>query len=153
AGTQEVLLLRAEAIAWVGGEPGDFLDTLLQDDDAKFRRVPLGGRPLALRFVGDQAVVANYLLDAVQIVDARAGKVAKPITLGGPAKPSLARRGEAIFYDARRSHHEWFSCHTCHPDGHTSGRAFDTLNDDSASNAKMSPTLRNVTKTGPWTWH
>ena len=60
---------------------------------------------------------------------------------------------QAIFYDAKRSHHEWFSCHTCHPDGHTSGRAFDTLNDDSGSNPKMSPTLRNVTRTGPWTWH
>lgn len=153
AGTQELLLFKAEAISWVGGEPGDFIDSLVQDDESKFRRVPLGGRPLAVQFVGDLAVAANYLLDAVQVVDVKAGKVAKTIQLGGPEKPSLARRGEAIFYDAKRSHHEWFSCHTCHPDGHTSGRAFDTLNDDSASNAKMSPTLRGVTRTGPWTWH
>ena len=61
--------------------------------------------------------------------------------------------GEAIFYDARRSLHSWFSCHTCHPDGHTSGRTFDTLNDDSYGNPKLTPTLRGVSKTGPWTWH
>jgi cytochrome c peroxidase len=154
AGTQELLLFAAEAISRVGGEPGDFLDSLLQDD-VKFRRVPLGGRPLAVQFVTDtnHAAVANYLLDAVQVVDVKAGKVARTIALGGPSRPSLARRGEAIFYDAKRSHHDWFSCHTCHPDGHTSGRAFDTLNDDSDNNPKMSPTLRGVTKTGPWTWH
>jgi cytochrome c peroxidase len=116
--------------------------------------VPLGGRPVAVQFgAGTQAVVANSLLDAVQVVDAAAGKLVRTIPLGGPAKPSLARQGEAIYYDARRAHHQWFSCHTCHPDGHTSGRVFDTLNDDSIGNPKLTPSLRGVTRTGPWTWH
>jgi cytochrome c peroxidase len=101
----------------------------------------------------EQAVVANYLLDAVQLVDVRAGKLVRQIPLGGPSRPSLVRQGEAIFYDAQRSHHDWFSCHTCHPDGHTSSRSFDTLNDDSYGNPKLTPTLRGVSKTGPWTWH
>src|SRR2546430_702077 len=52
-----------------------------------------------------------------------------------------------------RSHNQWFSCHTCHVDGHTCSLTFDTLNDDSYGNPKLTPTLRNVTKTGPWTWH
>jgi cytochrome c peroxidase len=131
------------------------LDSSLAVDEAKFRRVPLGGRPLAVQFAegGPNAVVANYLLDAVQVVDVSSGKLRRTIPLGGPARPTLARQGEAIFYDARRSHHQWFSCHTCHPDGHTSGRTFDTLNDDSDGNPKLTPTLRGVTKTGPWTWH
>ncbi|MFO0846791.1 MAG: c-type cytochrome, partial [Gemmataceae bacterium] len=102
---------------------------------------------------GARAVVANYLLDAVQVIDVKAGKVAKTIALGAPERPSEARLGEAIFYDAKRSHHQWFSCHTCHPDGHTSGRSFDTLNDDSQSNPKMTPTLRGVARTAPYTWH
>jgi DNA-binding beta-propeller fold protein YncE len=154
AGTQELLIYQASEILW-GGEPSDFLDSRLAVDEGKFRRLPLGGRPLAVHFLADssQAVVANYLLDAVQVVDVAAGKLVRSIPLGGPAQPSLTRRGAAIFYDAKRSHHQWFSCHTCHPDGHTSCRTFDTLNDGGFGNAKLTPTLRGVTKTGPWTWH
>jgi cytochrome c peroxidase len=154
AGTHELLLFKSAAVPWSNGEPGDFLDVDLDLNTGKYRRVPLGGRPLAVRFADrDRAVVANYLLDAVQVVDARAGKLVRQIALGVPAHPSLARRGEAIFFDAARSHHQWFSCHSCHPDGHTCARAFDTLNDDSYGNPKMTPTLRGVSRTGPWTWH
>ena len=117
AGTHELLILKTGTVPWASGEPGDTLDSTLAIDEAKFRRVPLGGRPLAVQFIPDstQAVVANYLLDAIQVVDARSGKVVRSIALGGPARPALARQGEAIFYDAQRSHHQWFSCHSCHP--------------------------------------
>jgi cytochrome c peroxidase len=154
-GTHELLLLAAGSLPWNGGDPGDFIDPDLLKAPAKLRRLPLGGRPLALAFIPrtTQAVVANYLLDAVQVVDVRRGEVVKTIPLGGPAEASLARRGEALFYDAGRSHNQWFSCHTCHTDGHTCGRNFDTLNDDSYGNAKLTPSLRRVTHTGPWTWH
>lgn len=154
AGTHELILLKPAVIPWSPLEPGDLLDSTLAIDANKFRRIPLGGRPVAVQFgEGTQAVIANYLLDAVQVVDAQAGKLVRTIALGGPAQPALTRKGEMIFHDARRSHHQWFSCHTCHPDGHTSGRVFDTLNDDSLGNPKLTPTLRGVTHTGPWTWH
>jgi YVTN family beta-propeller protein len=155
AGTHELLLVQPQAIPWSPGEPGDFLDGSLDHDDGRFRRVPLGGRPVAVAFAGDreEVVVANYLLDALQVVDGRTGRLVRQVPLGGPTQPSLARRGEAIFYDASRSLHQWFSCQTCHPDGHTSSRTFDTLNDDSYGNAKMTPSLRGVGHTGPWTWH
>lgn len=155
AGTQELLLFQRPAVPWSGGDPGDFLDARLDLGDGKYRRLPLGGRPLAVQFVGESewAVVANYLLDAVQVVDVKAGKLLRQVALGGPARPDLARQGEVIFYDAKRSHHQWFSCHTCHPDGHTCGLNFDTLNDDSYGNPKLTPTLRGVSHTGPFTWH
>jgi cytochrome c peroxidase/sugar lactone lactonase YvrE len=154
-GTHELLLFRAASIPWCSGDPGDFLDASLDVDPGKFRRVSLGGRPVAVQFVdsGDQVVAANYLLDAVQIVDARKGKLVRQIPLGAPSQPSLVRQGETIFYDASRSHRQWFSCHTCHPDGHTCSRSFDTLNDESYGNPKLTPSLRAVSKTGPWTWH
>jgi cytochrome c peroxidase len=154
AGTHELLLLDAPAVPWSAGEPGDFLDPRLARGD-RLRRVPLGGRPLAVAFLegGAEAAVANYLLDAVQLVDVRAGKLVKTVPLGGPATPSPARQGEALFYDARCSRDQWFSCSTCHTEGHTCGLTFDTLNDDSYGNPKLTPPLRHVTKTGPWTWH
>ncbi len=154
-GTHELLLLPNGSIPWNGGDPGDFLDVRLELGEGKMRRVELGGRPLTVAALGDgdDLVIANSLLDAVQVVDAKSGKLTKTIALGGPAKPSPARQGEALFYDARRSLHQWFSCNTCHSDGHTSGQLFDTLNDDSYGNAKLTPTLRGVTKTAPYTWH
>jgi DNA-binding beta-propeller fold protein YncE len=155
AGTHELLIFRNAIVPWNSGDPGDFIEAALAVDDAKLRRVPLGGRPMAVQFAGatNQAVVANYLLDAVQVVDAKSGEVVRTIPLGGPPQQSLARQGEAIFHDALRSRHQWFSCHTCHVDGHTSARNFDTLNDGSFGNPKLTPSLRGVTHTGPWTWH
>jgi len=46
-----------------------------------------------------------------------------------------------------------YNCSTCHVEGHTCGLNFDTLNDDSYGNPKLTPTLRSVSHTGPWTWH
>jgi cytochrome c peroxidase len=150
-----MLVVEAAALPWNGGDPGDFLDDRLTKNDGKLRRLPLEGRPIALAFVpgSHQAVVANYLRDALQLIDVRAGRVVRAISLGGPEHPSLARQGEALFYDARRSHNQWFSCHTCHVDGHTCGLTFDTLNDDSYGNPKLTPSLHGVARTTPWTWH
>jgi cytochrome c peroxidase len=154
-GTHEMLVFKTSALPWTGGEPGDFLHPNLSQDDGKLRRLPLEGRPLTLAFMPGtpQAVVANYLSDTLQIVDIHAGRVVRTIELGGPEHPSLARQGEALFYDAKRSHNQWFGCQTCHVDGHTCGLAFDTLNDDSYGNPKLTPSLRGVARTAPWTWH
>jgi DNA-binding beta-propeller fold protein YncE len=154
-GTHEMLVFEASALPWSGGEPGDFIHESLTKDDGKLRRLPLEGRPLGLAFLpgSSRVVVANYLRDALQVVDVRAGRVVRTIALGGPKQASLARQGEALFYDARRSHNQWFSCHTCHVDGHTCGLSFDTLNDDSYGNPKLTPSLHGVARTAPWTWH
>jgi cytochrome c peroxidase len=154
AGTHELLFLNADHIPWASGDPGDLIEPSLADGEHKMRRISLGGRPLTVAPTdGSRLAAVNYLLDAVQIMDAEAGKVVRTIPLGSPSKPSPARRGEALFYDATRSHNQWFSCNTCHTDGHTCGLTFDTLNDESYGNPKLTPTLRNVTHTGPWTWH
>lgn len=155
SGTHELLVLERGFIPWSPGEPGDFIDVSLEIGAHKMKRINVGGRPLAVSFTGGNSTVAvvNYLLDAVQLVDVASGKLVRSIPLGGPAKPSLARQGEAIFYDGMRSHHQWFSCHTCHADGHTCGMKFDTLNDETYGNPKQTPSLYLVTKTAPYTWH
>ncbi|MFN3486534.1 MAG: c-type cytochrome, partial [Planctomycetota bacterium] len=136
--------------------PADHLDPSLRTDPSRFRRiVGLRGRPVGLCFLPDgrHIAVANYLRNEVQIVDLERGEVIRSVFLGGPAEPSLARRGEIIFYDAFRSWHEWFSCHTCHPEGHTNGGLYDTFNDGAYGNPKKVLSLRGVVRTGPWTWH
>lgn len=154
AGTHELLLFQAPAVSWSAGDPGDFIDPALELYE-RFHRVPLTGRPTALAFLkdGKHVAVANHLGDSVQVVDYKSRKLVRTIALGGPREPSLARRGEVLFHDADRSHHHWFSCHTCHVDGHTNTYSFDTLNDESYGNAKVTPTLRGVAHTAPYTWH
>ena len=153
SGTHEVVLLQTQPLPW-STDAGDVIDGNLLDG-SKFRRVPLGGRPMTIAFAakGDRLAAANYLLDAVQVVDTDSARLARTISLGGPKEPGLARKGEALFQDATRSHNQWFSCQTCHTEGHTCCMNFDTLNDDSFNSPKMTPSLRNVTRTGPWTWH
>ena len=163
-GTHEVVLLRADArrLPWRSNGSRDLIADELLSGDGRFRRVALGGRPTELAFAPDARTlyVANYLADAVQVVDAESGELTATIPLGGPAELSLARRGEALFHDATRSSNQWYSCNTCHSDGHTNGLDFDTLNDgwQDLSTAhlrsrKKVPTLRGVARTGPWTWH
>jgi YVTN family beta-propeller protein len=132
-GTHEVMLFRAgpRPLPWRVGGSRDLIPVELLKDDGRFRRVPLGGRPTELAFAADGKTlyVANYLADAVQVVDADSGTLTRTIALGGPETPSLARRGEMLFHDATRSFNQWYSCNTCHSDGHTNGLDFDTLND------------------------
>jgi YVTN family beta-propeller protein len=153
-GTRDILLLALPLP--FAAEAGEFIPEALLRDKARYRRVSgLRGRPLGCVFApdGKSIVVANALRNAVQVVDWEAGDVVRSIPLGGPKEPTLARQGEKIFYDGGRSWHDWFSCATCHAEGHTNGGIYDTLNDGRYGNPKKTLSLRGVTKTGPWTWH
>ena len=98
--------------------------------------------------------VANYLSNSVQVVNVETGQVTKTIALGGPETPTLARQGEALFYDAQRSFNQWYSCNTCHVEGHTNGANFDTFNDGSYGYAQEdAQSARCDATSGPWTWH
>jgi YVTN family beta-propeller protein len=156
SGTHELLVYKLPGLPFQDfGGPGDHIDPNLLGDKSRFYRIPLGGRPMAVRYSrdGQHVYVTNYLLNAVQVVDVPGKQVVRTIDLGGAQEPSLARRGEAIFYDGRRSFDQWYSCHSCHYEGHTNAMAMDTNNDGSAFTTKTVLSLRNVTRTEPWTWH
>jgi DNA-binding beta-propeller fold protein YncE len=156
SGTHELLVYRLPGLPFQDyGGPGDHIHPDLLKDPNRFYRIPLGGRPMAVRFSrdGKRVFVANYLQSAVQVVDLAARKVVQTIELGAAKEPSLARQGEAIFYDGRRSLDQWYSCHSCHYEGHVNSVVMDTLNDGRFGNFKTVLSLRNVTRTGPWFWH
>lgn len=155
SGTHELLVLNNHNLPWKDFGGSDHLDDALQKDTTRFDRIAVGGRPLAVRYSrdGKHVYVANYLLNSVQIVDVPGRKLLRSIDLGGPRQPSLARKGEAIFYDGQRSLDQWYSCHSCHYEGHINAVAMDTRNDGSNGTFKTVLSLRHVTKTGPWTWH
>jgi YVTN family beta-propeller protein len=156
SGTHELLVYRMAGLPWQDyGGPGDHINPQLLKDRNRFYRIPLGGRPMAIRFArdGQQVYVANYLLNAVQVVNLPDRKLVRTISLGGPEKPSLTRQGEAIFFDGKRSLDQWYSCNSCHYEGHTNSLVMDTRNDGRFGNFKTVLSLRNVTHTGPWFWH
>jgi YVTN family beta-propeller protein len=156
SGTHELLAFRLAGLPFQStGGPGDHIDRELARDPQRFYRITLGGRPMGMRLTQDgrRALVTNYLLNSLQVVDLERREVAREISLGEPVKPSLARRGAAIFYDAGRSLDQWYACHTCHYEGGSSAVTMDTKNDGSYGTFKTVPNLYNVAQTAPWTWH
>jgi DNA-binding beta-propeller fold protein YncE len=155
SGTHELAFFRLGDLPLRSDGPGDHLAAEIARDDQRFFRVPLGGRPMGIRFdrSGTRVFAANYLSNAVQIVNVKDRRVEREIALGGPAQQTLARRGEAIFHDAGRSPDGWYSCHSCHYDGGTNAVTMDTKNDGSFGTYKMVLSLRNLPRTGPWFWH
>lgn len=163
-GTREVMLFRTDAkrLPWRSNGSRDLIAPELLGGDGRFQRIELGGRPAEMVFApdGETLYVANYLADSVQVVDAESARLVETIALGAPDELSLARQGEMLFHDASRSFNQWYSCATCHGDGHTNGMNFDTLNDGwqdpgpvGTRSRKKTPTMRRVVHTGPWTWH
>jgi YVTN family beta-propeller protein len=163
-GTHEVMIFQTDSspLPWRPNSSRDLIAPELLKKDGRYRRLSLGGRPTELAFAptGYLLYVANYLSDAIQVVDAKSAKLVQTIPLGSPKDLSLVRRGEIVFHDASHSHNQWYSCNTCHSDGHTNGLDFDTLNDGRQDRGtfpvrfrKKVLTLRRVTETKPWTWH
>ena len=155
AGTHELLVYRTEGLPLKDYGGTDHIEPDLLADHERFYRMELGGRPLALRVSKDDRTVyvVNYLDNSVQVVDIVERKVVRTLPLGSAAEVSLARRGEAIFYDARRSLDQWYSCHTCHYEGGTTSVPTDTTNDGTAFTFKTVLPLYHLHETGPWTWH
>jgi len=156
AGTHELIAYRVadQKFMSVGG-PGDLGDPRVYRDPQKFFRIPLEGRPMNLRTAKDnkRVFIANYLGNSVQIVDLKKRELVKTIPLGSAAEESLARAGQAIFLDGRRSLDQWYSCYSCHWEAGPNAVTMDTLNDGSNRTFKTVPSLANVSRTGPWTWH
>lgn len=155
SGTQELLVYLVEGLPFQDyGGPGDHIEAGLLADTDRFFRIPLGGRPMGVRLTADgkRAYVANYLLDSIQEVDLEKRTIARTILLS-TAEPTLARRGEALFFNGKRSMDQWYSCHSCHYEAGSNAVTIDTKNDDTSFTYKSVPDLRHVTKTGPWMWH
>ena len=155
SGTHELLVLKSEGLPFQDRGSTDHIDRELMNDSNRFYRIDVGGRPMGMKIATDNRTVwvANYLDNSCQAVDLIERKLVRRIYLGGDETPSLARRGEAIFFDARRSLDQWYSCHSCHYLGGTNAVAMDTMNDKSAYTFKSVLPLYELSKTGPWTWH
>ncbi len=160
SGTHELLVYRLRDLPFIGaGGPGDLIDEKLLRDKDLFYRIPVGGRPMAVRALADNrsVLVANHTLDELQVVDIESKTLKQQIRLGVAPQDDpnqvLVHRGMEIFYDGQRSLDQWYSCQSCHLDGGSNSRPMDTWNDGTALTVKTVLPLHTVTETAPWTWH
>ncbi len=125
------------------------------EPDGTWHRIKAGRRPTAIISSPDgrHAYAADTFGDAILVVDIAAKKVECQIALGPEPALTASERGERLFYDARLSHDGWFSCHSCHSDGHTTGLLNDNLTDGSFGTPKRILSLMGVGDTGPWAWN
>ena len=118
-----------------------------------FQRLPVGDRPVALLAEGNSVYVANMFSDSISLVDLTSRTPPIPIPLGKMREMNAVERGETLFFDARVAMEGWFSCHSCHSDGHTNGQLNDNFSDDSFGAPKRVLTLLGVGQSAPWAWN
>ncbi|MCC7490980.1 MAG: hypothetical protein IT204_01455 [Fimbriimonadaceae bacterium] len=70
------------------------------------------------------------------------------VVLPGARPDTPARRGAALFHDARLSFQGWLSCASCHPDSRADGLNWDLLN-DGIGNPKQTRSLVWAARTPP----
>ncbi len=123
--------------------------------ESDLARIFVGRRPtdVAVDGAGRLAYVADTFGDAIAVVDVREAKRLATISLGPQGELDLADRGELLFYDARLSLDGWYSCHSCHTDGHTNGLLSDNLGDGGYGAPKRVLSLLGAGDTGPWAWN
>ncbi len=127
-----------------------------REDDYNLRHINVGTRPTAVAINTGQkyAVVANTLSDSISLIDLESWESQGEISLGPPKTPlSSTEQGEVLFYNANLSLSGWFSCHSCHTDGHSNGNRNDNLGDNDFGAPKRILSLLGVADTAPWAWN
>lgn len=126
-----------------------------KSDASPFERLEVGRRPSAVTAdaQGKFAFIANTSDDSVSVLDLTRREISTTIPLGPAVERDLVARGEELFFDAKLSLDGWFSCQSCHTDGHSNGLMNDNFGDGSTGSPKRILTLGGVGETAPWAWN
>ncbi|MCI0376786.1 MAG: c-type cytochrome [Gemmataceae bacterium] len=123
-------------------------------EKATWQRLGVGRRPtdLAIDAKRQRAYIANTFDDSISVIDLDKRKVLSEVRLSPTPSLRAEERGEVLFHDARLSFEAWFSCHSCHTDGHANGLLNDNFTDGSFGTPKRVLSLLGVNDTAPWAW-
>ena len=91
--------------------------------------------------------------DSISEIQLHPLRLQAEISLGKMRALASAERGEVLFFSAKLASDGWYSCHSCHTDGHTNHLVNDNLSDGSIGAPKRVLSLLGVGKTGPWAWN
>jgi cytochrome c peroxidase len=124
--------------------------------DGVLLRRNVGFRPQAVAYskTRNEVYVASTLSDRLTIIRLDQPEQLHVVRLRAAVQPlTPVERGERLFYDGRLALDGWFSCHSCHTDGHANGMLNDNLADGDYGYAKRIPSLLGVASSGPWAWN
>lgn len=126
-----------------------------REEDYNLRHITVGPRPTAVAMDAEEkyALVANTLGGSVSIINLADWENVGDIPLGPQPELTEVQQGEQLFYNANLSLSGWFSCHSCHTDGHSNGSRNDNLGDDHFGSPKRILSLHGVGDTAPWAWN
>jgi YVTN family beta-propeller protein len=126
-----------------------------ESDLRPFERRRTGRRPTALATSPDgrRIYVVNTSDDSVTVLDVAGFRVRTTVPLGPPVERTTAERGEELFHDATLSLDRWYSCQSCHTDGHSNGLLTDNFSDGAAGAAKRVLPLGGSAEGPPWAWN
>ena len=113
-----------------------------------------GRRPVALAASQDEKTIyiANYFDDSISVFDRGKNRIVDTLSLGKMKPWSQADEGHALFFNSRLSLDGWYSCHSCHPDGHTNGLLNENMSDFQIDSPKRVLSLLGTGQSGPWAW-
>ncbi|MEE8452082.1 MAG: beta-propeller fold lactonase family protein [Thermoguttaceae bacterium] len=107
-------------------------------------------RGIVLTPDGETAYVSNHVSNDVSVIDLASLTVRKTIQVTEDLRPADLKRGQILFFSAARpemSLDRWMSCASCHFDGHTDGRTWQT-----PRGPRNTPSFRGIRDTHPLQW-
>lgn len=119
------------------------------------KRISTGFDPkgLALSPDGRFLYAAEMLEDRIAVISTDKLETVKNITLGGPKRLTVPRRGRQLMNNAGHTFQNQFSCYTCHPDAHEDGLVYNMASKDMGRNVTNTQSLRDISETAPFKWN
>jgi YVTN family beta-propeller protein len=132
-----------------------YSDYLGLADRFVIRRIKTGPNPkgLTISSDGSKVYVAEHLNDRIAVIDTKNLEVEKTISLGGPKRVTVPRRGRQVLNSAGGTFQTQYSCYTCHPDVNEDGLCYNMASKDMGRNVTNTQSLRDIFHTSPFKWN
>jgi YVTN family beta-propeller protein len=142
-------------LRYARAHPGSNATDLSASANYVVGRIGVGHDPrgMVLTRDGSKLLVANRLEDTISVIDTRTNRVASTISMEGPKKLSVLRKGEQTFYTARYSFQGQIGCANCHIDSTFDGLTWDLEPDGFGRDIVANKPLEAVKGTEPFKWN
>lgn len=155
-GSESVVVIDLQRLLrYVRTHPGPHAQDLSASGNYVVARIAVGHDPrgVALTPDGKKLLVANRLEDTISVIDTKTDRVESTISVEGPKKLSVLRKGEQTFYTAHYSFQSQIGCANCHIDSTFDGLQWDLEPDGFGRDIVDNRPIEAVKDTEPFKWN